>query len=540
MARYLALDWDQNQLHVIAADVRGKSVRVHKAALWAEGHVPNPAEAEEMGKLLRDKLKEAKISPAPVLACVGRDRVIVKEVRFPAVPDAEEPAVVRFQTVKELTDAAEDVVIDYVGTGTTPTGEKKASSLVIRRELLKSYQAICQHAGLKLAGLTPRLVGIAECLRKVAGTTVVTPAPEPADGVIAIAVAHEKTIELAILKGETFLLTRSLTAGANVAGDLRRNLAMYAGQSPGAPIVAVYLAGKGAAELRERLAEMVEVPVHTFDPFAGAELAALPPGNRGSFAGAMGLLFSKASGQLAINFVAPRQPKPPANPNVRLGVLGGLAALVAMICLIVGGRVALAMKKKELARVAQETKDTDVVLKAAQENGKKLKGMDDWDGMVMLDELYELTARIPDVNALRVTSITVDPLTRTAKSRFAARFTIKGKLLKKSTGGIPDRSPFDKMVALFKTAGYYSANTPKVDGDNFSVIVDAERRAPTEYTSVMNDDWKKARAARSKGKKGDEAEEEAPGEKVEEQPPERKPMEKKPRTKSKRGGQEEE
>ena len=43
----------------------------------------------------------------------GRDRVIVKEVRYPAVPEHEEPAVVRFQAIKEITDPPEEVTIDF-------------------------------------------------------------------------------------------------------------------------------------------------------------------------------------------------------------------------------------------------------------------------------------------------------------------------------------------------------------------------------------------------------------------------------------------
>src|SRR5262245_56118893 len=155
--RFLALDWDQNQLHLVAATISGGTVRFTRAVLIDEAGTPNPGQVEQLGKLLRDRLKEYNVAPAPVLACVGRERVILKEVRYPAVPPHEEPGIVRFQAVKELTESADDVVIDYVPLPSPAAGgEHRAQVLIVRREMLATWQGICQAAGLRLAGLVPR------------------------------------------------------------------------------------------------------------------------------------------------------------------------------------------------------------------------------------------------------------------------------------------------------------------------------------------------------------------------------------------------
>ncbi len=483
MARFIALDWDQNQLHLIAGNSRGSSVQVQRASVTQEGQTPTLANVEELGKLLRDRLKELGVLPAPLLACVGRDRFILKEVRFPAVPDAEEPGVVRFQTVKELTDSADDVVIDYVVTGETSSGERKAAAMVVRKEVLAAYQALAQAAGLKLAALTPRLIGVSACVRKVMGATVVTPPPEPADGAIAVVVVGEKTAEVCVLRGGAFHLSRSVPAGNNLASEVRRNLSVYAGGAAQQPVRAVYVTGKGSGELRERLGELVEVPVYTFDPFAGSESLELPVGQRGAFAGAMGLLLTRAEGGLPINFASPRQPKPPQNLNYRYARLAGVACVAFLVGLFVLSRVVLAGYDDDLAALKADLEKTEEQLKNTQLNAKRLKGVDDWDNAVTLDELYDLNARIPNVNSLRIKSIHTELLTRTAKSRFVARWTIKGELLNR---GDP-RGPLDQLVDQFRRDGYYAAESPDVQGRQFTLVVNVERRPPGEYKAVVKE-----------------------------------------------------
>ncbi len=486
MARFLALDWDQNQLHLIVANQRGTTVQVQRASVWQEGQPPSAAAAEELGKALRERLRDAGIAPAPVVACVARDKVIVKDVRFPAVPEAEEPNVVRFQTVKELTDSVEEVVIDYIVTGQEPTGERKASVLVVRRDVLQIYQAICQAAGLKLMGLTPRLIGISHCLRKVIGTTVVTPPPEPPDGTIAFVVVGEKTAEFCVLRGSAILLTRSLPATSNLAGDIRRNLAVHAGQMPQHPVVAVYVSGKGSGELRERLADMIENPVHTFDPFAGSETLDLPIGQRGGFAGAMGVLFARAEGELPINFVSPREPKVPQNFNYRLARLAVVAGVALVIGLIVLGKLVESAIASDVEMVKQTRTKVEEDLTNRQLQLKRFKAMDEWEQLVALDELYDLAARIPDLKTLRVKSITIDPMPQRGKGdRFVAKMTIKGEL-RKGQGEL--REPLNKLIPQFGRDLYYRPHAPHVESNIFTLEVDVERRAPEEYTYRLKEE----------------------------------------------------
>jgi hypothetical protein len=412
---------------------------------------------------------------------------------------------VRFQAVKDLTDSANDVVVDYVTLGDAQGGGRRVFAQIARREVVETYMQLCHAAGLKLAGLTPRSIGIGVCAQKVQGTIGVTPwlstveeQADPArtgisgsasvgqgDGPLAVVTISDRWAEFCVVQRGTVLLTRPLLLGSGIAGDIRRSLIVYQGQAPTASVRAVYLAGKITPELRQRLMDMIDLTLYSFDPFAATETLQPPEmdaGPRGTFAGAVGLLLARADGTLPINFTLPRQPRAKRDPNLLKGILA-----VALLLILLAGvgyyfRTVLTDKQEELARLNLERTGIVGQVTKLKNDNKNLQALVDWDQPVLLDELYDLTHRIPDVNALRVRSITVQPVRATAKSTHVAVITIKGNLLDSRE----PRKALNQLIAEFRKDRYYSPQAPEVKGDEFTLEVWMERRGPKSYERVLD------------------------------------------------------
>jgi Tfp pilus assembly PilM family ATPase len=508
LAKYLAIDWDQKQLHVVAGTVNRGVVKVTRAVVWDEERAPNPAEAEALGELLRERLKAEKIAPAPVLLCVGRDRVILKEVRYPQVPQAEEPGVVRFQAVKELTDAADEVVIDYTTAGeTNGSGERRAYVLALRRELLAAYQTLCRSAGLKLLAVTPRPFAALGCLEQALPGGTGLPAPEPAAATALLTVAG-RWAELCIAGQGRVLLARHLAVGDTLPGEVRRSLALQAGQQRQNPVRVLYLAGDDeAGSLRQRLETVLTLPVHALDPLAGSAPAGLSARSRGAFTGPVGLLHAWAKAEpLPINFVAPKEPKRPRDPNKHRLIF----AASALAALVVGGiafaYAELASKDREIARLTFKKLDLDSQLVMVDEEAKRLKAISEWEegAIVWLDELYDLVERFPDSNGIRMTTLTADSMTR-GKDKYVARMNLKGVTTS-------DYTYIDTLEARLDEEKYYRPLPKKMDQNTssrqerfrfplqFTTGVQIEKRPPSEYSlQLQPPDRNEGRGSRGGG-----------------------------------------
>lgn len=431
MARFLALDWDAGHVHLLAATVAKGSLKLERALSWAEAEPPSAANGEAFGQRVRDRLKDAKVAAAPLLVAIGRDKLILKEVRYPAVPPHEEPGVVRFQAVKELTDAPDDVVIDYQASESPePNGERKALAVALRKDAVAAYQAVARGLGVKLAAATPRAFGTVACLLRTAN-----PAPEPGTA-FAVLTVGAKGGEFAVARGENLAFARpvagpALASDTALLGEVRRNLAVYAGQSSQNPVRALYVAEAGGTlGVADRLRDTLAVPVHSFDPLAGLEnlSAELAPG---AFAGAAGLLHLQARGRvLPVNFVSPREPRAAADPHQRTKTIAVAAALALALGLGGLGYSRLAAKDAAIAELNRTKSEIDAELQTRDSDDRRLKALDDWlaNQVVVLDELYELTAvvREQDVSRMRVNSFAVNPINAVGRRKYPSRIELKG------------------------------------------------------------------------------------------------------------------
>jgi hypothetical protein len=176
---------------------------------------------------------------------------------------------------------------------------------------------------------------------------------------------------------------------------------------------ALYVAESENAALGvgDRLRDTLAIPVSRFDPLGGEQ----PPAGAtaGSFAGAAGLLYLFGRGKgLPINFVRPREPKPPIDPNRRLLTWAGIAAGVLVLIGGIGGYALVAANQKKVDALQKQKKDLDEDLVRFDADERRIAAVDQWQKseIVWLDEIYNLTARFPDVNKVKLTEMIAEPM----------------------------------------------------------------------------------------------------------------------------------
>jgi len=293
----------------------------------------------------------------------------------------------------------------------------------------------------------------------------------------AVLLLGQSWAELTILNGGTVCFARSLANDEAIESEVRRSLVMFATQPQVEPPKILYLFGQGATlQLQERLAKTLQIPVTR--PRVLSEDDA-PAGGVECAAGA-GLLEAWRQEKLAVNFVKPKEPKPPAPSNQRLWVLAGGGALVVFALFMVVTQQMLAGMRSQISEAKSKKDAIERQLKSFDQDRIDLDGFDEWEqGTISwIDELYQISKRFPyDPPGFHLTKFDGNVLGRNNARKYPAHITLSGT--NAADPGNLQREKFQNAIE----DDHLQVHPDRSHGSTFTIHVDLKRPLLERFVS---------------------------------------------------------
>lgn len=517
MASLLIIDWDQQQLHLLSVRSQRKGMQAEWAADWEMGEDLTARTGEAIGKRLREFLKAEQIGAAAVIVSIGREKVILKDIRFPPVSASEEQALVRFQATKDVTDSPDSLEIDHVVRPGTGSGDRQALAVLCRKDILNAVRGLCRGAGLKLLGVAPRPFGAPYALQR---TLEAGGGAFPGTVVQGVLTVGKRWVELCLFRGHELLLARSLPAGPVLVGEVKRSLAVYAAQNAADPQLAgpatLYVFGNGQAPITA-LAQALPCPVESVSPLTIADAVAPRDEEQGCLAGAVGLAqrWSLAR-SLPVNLAVAKKVQVAVSPTRKRYVLYGAVAGLMLAFGIGAMYMTLSKRKTEVAKLNKEKQDVEDDLKRYAQDRVDIEGLKEWDQFAIpwLDELYDLTARFPYEKGFRINHISIDQVNPKAKAPGAAGKDAKDTKLSKDaivarvkiTGVSPSKDKdylVQQLQATIRADSHLKPTIVKFPAGvvhEFVIQIDVLKQPASKYETVLQLPPELARAGPAGGK----------------------------------------
>ncbi|MGB7347050.1 MAG: hypothetical protein WBD20_22690 [Pirellulaceae bacterium] len=400
MPKKLAIDWDESELRLVAAQCSGTTVRVIDAAVI-------PIVDGTVTATLQKAIQDRGLEKTEALIAIGRGKAELRDLELPEVPDDELPDMVRFQAIRSFASAGESATVDYLIT----KRENKTISMLaaaVGPNSLKEIQHICQVADLNTKRIALRPLAAASLYlathKNISGETVLVDL-----------LAEEAEIVVARDRKVVFVRTVRLPSSSKarskaIVGELRRSL-MACGSS-GSPDQVV-LWGRPDVH-QDDVAQLTEATggnVVVIDPFdlvsVDGSVKSKLPQHVGRLAPLVGLLQSDEVGShRLIDFMNPRKREIKETSRLKRALLIGGPIAAA---LLVGyfGYKRLSDLDNQIANLKTSNAEMADPVKKAGESVARTERVDQFlDGDVnWLNELRRLTTKMPESDKMIVKSI---------------------------------------------------------------------------------------------------------------------------------------
>lgn len=442
MSEFLALDWDDQQLLGLDAQVAPSSVHVRKCVHFEWTAEARPFEhAEAAGKQLRSELDRAGIAATKALVSLPREEAVVRLLELPECGDDELPELVRLQAATRSAVPLDRLLLDFLP---LPRLENVPGRRVLMVTLGKvpadRIQTILTAAGLEAAGILLSAVGTAEI---VAHQPRVQGASEDTATLIVSRSASRLEITAIWQKQILFMHAANVSAHlppeaciSQILAETSRATVALSQAAPGIRI--------GSGWILSSAADCAGLP-EAFRQRFGFEFQALDtafrtPGVRADFDGPgtatqtafspLGVLLGQADRLVpSIDFLDPRKKVvKPDRRRLRQALAAG-AAVAVVAAIFAGIHLRVARLDDEIEKLQADNVSREATLKKNDELMATAKTLDNWSerNIDWLDQFQKIEKAIGGTDKLHFTMFDGQVATRDTLATITAAGRAKAR-----------------------------------------------------------------------------------------------------------------
>jgi Tfp pilus assembly PilM family ATPase len=392
MSEYLALDWDDQQLLGLDAQVTADAVHVRKWVRFDWNADARPSEhAEAAGKQLRLQLDHAGIAASHVLVSLPREEAIVRLLELPECTDDELPELVRLQAATRSAVPLDRLLLDFLPLPRMANVPGRRVLMVTLSKLAANrIQAVLTAARLEATGIHLSAVGAAEVIahqsRALAGESDLSAALIVSRSASRVEITAISRNEILFMHGATVSAHLPPEAViAQILAETSRASVALSQAAPGSRITSGWILGS-TAELaglseafRQRFGfdfQILETPFATalvrtdFDPKGPPVHAGFSP---------LGLLLARANPLVpAIDFLHPRQKIVKPDRRRLRQVLAGAGAVVTVVAILGGIHLRVTRLDEQIATLQRSNSERKKTLEKNDPLMKTSKSVEEW------------------------------------------------------------------------------------------------------------------------------------------------------------------
>ncbi len=472
MSKVLAISQDADTLACVLAET-GRHGRV-KILHVGTYDLPEAGESEDasstpLAEVLRDVVGRLKVGRGGrLIVCVGRGTIESARFQVPPCDDEELPVIVRHLVPRQISGLSEDAAVDFISEPPQQDGSRFVSALAMSPADSARIAELLQVSGCA----SGQALVVTHPLRWF------VPRPESDDDSSAAVVLSRsrRTAQILIVQRGRPVLSRSVRLAPKaqeqqtvrfLEAEIQRTiLSAEDCLEPGSSVNRVVLAGPPsqtepvAAVLRRNL----DLSIHQV-PVPDESVAEVKSGtDPGACIPLIAAVQEQAAGiRPAVDFLNPRQPVRKRTGRIRL------AAAAAAVLLLAGGaawhiHTLFADVQQRIAEIEGPLNDITDLLKKTSALRRQAAGIGRWDAdrMSWLDELRDLTIRMPSSPDLMVSQFAATPsgrgytvvfqgVTKSPEAHRAMELGIQDRYRTTSTPTFSQSGSGDDVVWNFQT-----------------------------------------------------------------------------------------